>query len=81
MADVRVVRQQAHPAILKVQYLVMKYLRMGVIELEHIENQDMLALAKLWLRARKLQEEIGQLEQASHTRRRKQAAAWLEATA
>jgi hypothetical protein len=65
----------------RAKYLVTKYLRMGVIELEHIENPDMLALAKLWLRARKLQADIGQLEQASHQRRRKQAAAWLEATA
>ena len=57
------------------KYLVLKYLRMGIIRLEHIVNDDMLALARLYLRAKRLQEEIADLRQASERRRQRQAAA------
>ena len=46
----------------KAKYLVLKYVRMGVIGSEHIVNHDMLALAKLSLRAKRMQAEIEQLE-------------------
>jgi len=57
------------------KYMVLKYLRMGIIRLEHIVNDDMLALARLYLRAKRLQEEIADLRQASERRRQRQAAA------
>jgi len=44
---------------------ILKYLRTGVIELEHIQNEDMLALSRLYLRARRLQEQIRELREAS----------------
>lgn len=40
---------------------VLKYVRMGLIELEHVIDEDMLALAKLTLKALALQREIATL--------------------
>lgn len=57
------------------KYLVLKYLRMGIIGLEHIANEDMLALARLYLRAKRLQKEIAELGQASERRLQRRAAA------
>ena len=54
----------------RAKYLVLKYLRMGIIELEHIANSDMMALAKLYLRAKKMRKEIAELREASEQRRR-----------
>jgi len=48
---------------------VLKYLRMGVIRLEHIQNEDMLAFARLYLKAKRLQKEITELRKASWKRR------------
>jgi hypothetical protein len=62
----------------KAQYRVLKYLRMGVIELDHISDMDMLAVAKLWLRAERLREEIDVLKKARWSRQRLQHEAWLE---
>ena len=56
----------------KARYLVIKYLRMGIIGLEHIINADMLALARLCLRVERLRSEIKQLERASAARRQRQ---------
>jgi hypothetical protein len=58
--------------------LVIKYLRMGIIDLDHIINDDMLALARLYLRARRLQKEVAELREASRARRAKQLVAFLE---
>jgi len=55
---------------------VLKQLRMGVIELEHVVNDDMLMLAKLYLRARKLQEQIAELTEVSRETLRREMA-WL----
>ena len=41
--------------------------------MEHIANEDMLALAKLCLRATKLRREIGDLEEATWRKRQRQA--------
>ena len=49
---------------------VLKYLERGVIELDQIENEDMRALARLHLRARRLDAEIRRLLETSHQRRR-----------
>ena len=46
----------------KAKYMVLKYLKMGIIGSEHIVNSDMQALARLSLRARRMQAEIEQLE-------------------
>jgi hypothetical protein len=59
----------------KAKYLVLKYLRMGIIELEHIVNNDMLALARLYLRARRMRKEIAELQEASERRRQRKAEA------
>jgi hypothetical protein len=54
----------------KAKYLVMKYLKMGIIGLEQIVHADMLALARLCLRVQRLRVEIGRLEGASAAKRR-----------
>jgi len=56
----------------KAKYLVLRYLRMGIIELEHIANEDMLALAKLYLQVRRQKAEIARLYEASARRRERQ---------
>jgi hypothetical protein len=61
----------------RAKYLVLKYLRMGIIELEHIANSDMLALARLYLRAKRMRKEIAELWEASERwRQRKAGALW-----
>ena len=55
----------------KAKYMVLKYLKMGVIELEHISSFDMWCLARLYLRARRLRDEIRRLEQVSEGRMRR----------
>ncbi len=62
----------------KAKYQVLKYLSMGVIDLDHIVSDDMLALARLYLRARRLQKEIAELRESSRARRAKQMEAFLE---
>jgi hypothetical protein len=57
------------------KYLVLKYLRKNIIGLEHIVNCDMLALARLYLRALRLQKQIADLRQASEMRHQRRAAA------
>jgi hypothetical protein len=57
------------------KYLVLKYLRMGIIGLEHIVNDDMRALARLYLRAKRLQKKITELREASERRCQQRAVA------
>lgn len=61
----------------KAKYMVLKYLKMGIIELEHISSFDMWCLARLYLRARRLRDEIWRLEQVSETRRRRRLERFL----
>lgn len=63
----------------KAKYLVVKYLERGFIEIDDIVSEDMVALARLWLRAKRLEEEIAELHKVSRTRRQGKAMAWLEA--
>ena len=63
----------------RAKYEVLKQLNMGIIELEHIENDDILALAKYHLRAERLKQEIDKLEEAGRARQAKQVEAWLKA--
>jgi len=62
----------------RAKYLVLKYLRMGIIELEHIANEDMRTFASLRHRAERLRKEIVELEEASWRRKHRQTAAWIE---
>jgi hypothetical protein len=55
------------------KYLVLKYLRMGVIGLEQIVGEDMAALARLDLRIQRLRQEINELREASERRHRRRA--------
>ncbi|MHC4520291.1 MAG: hypothetical protein ACYTAS_17005, partial [Planctomycetota bacterium] len=57
------------------KYLVLKYLRMGIIGLEHIVNDDMRALTRLYVRAKRLQQEIAELRKASERRCQQRAVA------
>ena len=62
----------------KAKHQLLKYLSMSVIDLDHIISDDMLALASLYLRARRLQKEIAELREFSRARRAKQVEAFLE---
>ena len=62
----------------KAKYLVLKYLKMGIIELEHIVNHDMWCLAVLYMRSRRLRDEMWRLEKVSETRRQRQLERFLE---
>ena len=53
----------------RMKYLVLKQLRMGIIDFEHIVDADMRTIAKWYLRVRRLREEISQIEQARRRRR------------
>ena len=57
------------------KYLVMKYLKMGVIELEHIADPDIAALARLHLRTKRMRKEMAELREASERRRQQKAVA------
>ena len=58
------------------KYLVLKHVRMGIIDLDHIQDDDMWNLARLYLRARRMRKEIRELAEFSR-RRRPKVAAWL----
>jgi hypothetical protein len=57
----------------RAKYLVLKYLRMGIIRLDHIANSDMLALARLYMRAKRIRKQIAELREASERRRQRKA--------
>jgi hypothetical protein len=61
----------------KAKYLVLKYLRMGVIDEEDIVSWDMWALAELDRRARYLQQRIDELREVSKAKREREAEALL----
>ena len=61
----------------RAKFLVLKYVRMGIIELEHIVNDDMLALARLHMRARDLQRQIQALRNVSWRKMRRELEAVL----
>lgn len=54
--------------------LVLKYLRQGVVGLDHIKDVDMAILARLCLRAWRLQDEIARLSEARAKRRQEEFA-------
>ena len=59
----------------KAKYLVLKYLRMGIIGFGHIVNADMAALVRLYLRAERMRQEIYSLREAGERRRWRRAEA------
>ncbi len=61
----------------KAKYMVLKYLKMGVIELEHIGSFDMWCLARLWLRAQRLRDEVRRLDEVSEGRMRRRMERFL----
>jgi len=62
----------------KARYKVLKYVKLGIIELDDIADEDMRGYARLYLRALRLQKQIAELREASWARRRAKAAKWLE---
>lgn len=52
----------------RAKYLVLKYLRMGIIELKDVVGDDMLALARLYLRIQRMRKQISELREASERR-------------
>jgi len=58
------------------KYLVLKYLRMGLIDMEQIVNTDMLTIGKLYVRARRLQKEIARLDEEGRSMPQEEVA-WL----
>lgn len=59
----------------RAKYLVLNYLQTGIIELEHISNHDMHALARLYQQAKRMQQEIAELWEASQRQRQCKAEA------
>jgi hypothetical protein len=55
------------------KYMVLKYVRMGAIDIEHIANDDMRVIAKWYLRTRRLGKQIEELRQVRKRR-------WLQAS-
>ena len=64
----------------RAKYTVLKHLKMGIIELKHIADNDMRALGRLYLRVRRMRKEIAELWEASERwRQRKAGALWASA--
>ncbi|MDI6451615.1 hypothetical protein [Anaerobaca lacustris] len=54
----------------RAKYLVLKYLRMGFLDVDDIVSEDMRAIAKWYLRVRAIRQEIGELVEAGKQRER-----------
>ena len=59
--------------------MVLKEVKMGVLDADDIEHMDMWQLAKKWQRARWIRGQIVDLEEASFRRKQKQTEAFLRA--
>jgi hypothetical protein len=59
----------------RTKYMVLKCLKMGIIELEHIVDSDMRALGRLYLRIRRLRKEIAELREVGWRRHQERAEA------
>ena len=62
----------------RARYLVLNYLRRGIIELDHIVSHDMRAVARHYLRAKRLRAEIARLRKVSRQREEARIKAWVE---
>ncbi len=63
----------------RAMYRVLKYVRMGVIEWEHIASEDMRQMVRLQRRAEAIRREIAELQEFRQRRRAARQEAWLEA--
>lgn len=61
----------------KAKYEVLEYLQQGVIGMEHIQDENMRALAQLWRRKLRLDDEIQRLVKARQARVKRELAAVL----
>jgi len=59
----------------RAKYTVLKYLKMSIIELEHIVDNNMRALGRLYLRIRRMRKEIAELREAGWRRHQRCAEA------
>jgi hypothetical protein len=62
----------------KAKYQVLKYVQMGVLDLEDIANWDMRQLTEKYLRAVRLKQEIAKLQEVRRQRMFKQRQQWLD---
>jgi len=69
LGDVIILLDIVKARLPKAMYLVLKYLREGIIDDEHVAGDDMLALARLDRRARRIQQEVVELKKSSWDRR------------
>ena len=60
---------------IRAKYTVLKYLKMSIIELEHIVDNDMRALGRLYLRIRQMRKEIAELREVGWRRNQRRAEA------
>ena len=58
LRDVIIMMETLSDRLPKAKALVLKYLDMGIIDLDHIEDFDMYQMARLYLRAKRLQGKI-----------------------
>ncbi|NQT50695.1 hypothetical protein HQ576_01520 [bacterium] len=61
----------------KAKYLVLRCLKMGIVDLDHITNDDMLVAARLYLEARTLQQRIWKTEEASRKWKAREMEEWI----
>jgi hypothetical protein len=59
----------------RAKYTVLKYLKMGIIELDDIDDSDMRALGRLYLRIRRTRKQIAELREAGWRRHQLRAEA------
>ena len=62
----------------KAKYKVLKYIKLGILDIDDIVNMDMWSLARVYVRIRRLQREIANLQETSEARRVRRLKAWLE---
>jgi hypothetical protein len=63
LASVLLMFDMVQDRLPKAKYLVLKYLQQGVIELDQIASEDMLALARLHRRAERIRQEIREIQE------------------
>ena len=74
LRDVIIMMETLSNRLPRAKRQVLQLVWMGVIDLEHIENFDMYQMARLYLRARRLQKEIRQLRDVSWAKVREELA-------
>ena len=60
------------------KYRVLKYVGMGALELDDIIDDDVRALAKLYLQIRKVREQVVELREFSRQRKERKLREWLD---